>query len=80
MVDILLVEYFRNARELDVDDRLKGQLEQFHSIEDFKVLYPPVSGNSFDTEIILKYCCHRMSWVVRGPGSPASAQATVSAG
>ena len=31
-----------NANELDVDAKLKSQLEQFHSIEDFKVLYPQV--------------------------------------
>lgn len=34
--------FFSNATELDVDSKLKSQLEQFHSIEDFKVLYPPV--------------------------------------
>ena len=32
-----------NAEELDVDPKLKTKLEPFNSIEDFKVLYPPVS-------------------------------------
>ena len=34
----------RNANELDVDPKLKCQLENFHSIEDFKVLYREVSS------------------------------------
>merc|ERR1719481_2462036 len=35
------MKYYSNANELDVDSKLKGQLDQFNSIEDFKVLYPP---------------------------------------
>ena len=31
-----------NAEELDVDPRVKAKLEPFNSVEDFKVLYPPV--------------------------------------
>merc|ERR1719433_109612 len=41
------MKYYKNANELDVDAKLRSQLDQFHSIEDFKVLYPPeeVTGN-----------------------------------
>lgn len=37
------MKYYSNAEELDVDPKLKTKLEPFNSIEDFKVLYPPVS-------------------------------------
>jgi len=39
------MKYYRNANELDVDPKLKCQLADFHSIEDFKVLYPPEEQN-----------------------------------
>merc|ERR1711988_187512 len=39
------MKYYRNANELDVDPKLKCQLDTFHSIEDFKVLYPPEEQN-----------------------------------
>merc|ERR1712025_1247766 len=35
------MKYYRNADELDVEPKLKTQLDQFKSVEDFKVLYPP---------------------------------------
>jgi len=36
------MKYYSNAEELDVDPRVKAKLEPFNSVEDFKVLYPPV--------------------------------------
>merc|ERR1719348_1411055 len=35
------MKYYVNAEELDVDPKIKAKLENFNSIEDFKVLYPP---------------------------------------
>merc|ERR1719394_215527 len=35
------MKYYSNADELDVEPKLKTQLDQFKSVEDFKVLYPP---------------------------------------
>ena len=45
LMDGSFLRYFliSNAEELDIDPKLKTKLEPFNSIEDFKVLYPPVS-------------------------------------
>ena len=39
-----------------MDTKLRSQLDQFHSIEDFKVLYPPVSFTGGVPPSLITFC------------------------
>ena len=60
-----------------MDTKLRSQLDQFHSIEDFKVLYPPVSFTVGDLPPLISACVRR-KWLeaARDPGTRAPAPAT----
>ena len=72
------MKYYSNAEELDVDPKLKTKLEPFNSIEDFKVLYPPVSSSSFLLSFIpIAYRRKNFHLLVKGQEIPARVQVTV---